>query len=188
MSKAREIKKEVKTEADSGESSGEEKDWDRDVWMEEDHTDESDKDQCLWERDHGQPDTDEDDVLSDLSENEIETKKMLVEICCSEKSRLTSEARKKGWKGVRVTQRNNIYRPRTMRKLKKLMNGDRLKKKGIERVHAHQFAVHAVQQLQQPELEATKHATRKTEDRASEDQHENTSDEIGPAVRESSKE
>jgi hypothetical protein len=137
LSKAKEVKKEVKVEADFGESSGEEKDWDREVQFEEDHTDESDKEQCLWEKDHGQPDTAEDDVLSELSENQIQTKMMFVEVCCSEKSRLTDQARKKGWRGVRVTQRNNVYRPRTLRKLRKLLDGQNLREKCIERVHSH---------------------------------------------------
>ena len=96
MYKAQEVEKEVKTEAEFEESSGEEKDWDREVQIDEDHTDGSDKEQCLWEKDHGQPDTDEDDMLSNLRENEVETKKMLVEICCSEKSRLTDQTRTKG--------------------------------------------------------------------------------------------
>ena len=139
VSKIQEVKREVKveTEADFGESSGEEKDWDREVQVQENHTDGSDREQCLWEKDHGQPETDPEDILSDLSENEVQTKCMLVEICCSEKSRLTDQARKKNWKGVRVTQRNNVYRPRTMRKLRKLLGIENLRAKGIERVHSH---------------------------------------------------
>ena len=56
---------------------------------------------------------------------------------CSENSRMTREARRRGWRAVRVTRRNNIYRPKTVKKLKKLLDPENLKKKKVERVHPH---------------------------------------------------
>ena len=115
------------------EDAQEEKTSDDDVYMEEEHSEESDREHLDWERSHGQEepeDEEQEEELSDLSENEVQSEKLLVEVCCSEKTRLTSEARMRGWKAVRVTKRSNIYRPRTLRKLRKLLDPEKLEKKG----------------------------------------------------------
>ena len=122
------------------EQSEEEEPSDDDIYMEEEHSDESDMEHMKWEREPGEEEQEvggEDEEQSELSENDIETGRLMVEIRCSENSRMTREARRRGWRAVRVTRRNNIYRPKTMKKLKKLLDPENLKKKKVERVHTH---------------------------------------------------
>ena len=68
---------------------------------------------------------------------EGEQDRLLIEICCGENSELGKEAIRRKWKVARITRRQSIYRPKTLRKLKKLITEENL-----DRLGAREIAVH----------------------------------------------